>query len=37
MSGAICGITANEHPRMSLRSSGLRLPPFERSIAIGIQ
>jgi hypothetical protein len=24
MSGAICGITANENPRMSLRSSGLR-------------
>ena len=22
---ATCGITANEHPRMSLRSSGLRL------------
>jgi hypothetical protein len=25
MSGAICGITANENPRMSLRSSGPRL------------
>jgi hypothetical protein len=25
MSAAICGVNANENPRMSLRSSGLRL------------